>query len=87
MIKATNNFVWVIRDEAEKEMSGLSIPGIGQEKPGQGTIFSSGKLVKDENIKGGKGKKCLFHPGSGFSIPFEGSEYLILEDAHIIGII
>jgi len=87
MIKATNNFVWVIRDESEKEMSGLAIPGIGQEPPPQGTIYSVGKLVRDENIKAGKGKKCLFHRGSGYPIPFEDKEYLILEDAHIIGIV
>jgi co-chaperonin GroES (HSP10) len=58
MIKATNNFVFIIRDETETEVSGMLIPGKGQEKPHWGTAYSVGPIVKDKSIK--KDKKCLF---------------------------
>jgi len=83
-IKATNNFVLVIRDEVERERAGLSIPGIGQVKPASGTILSVGKLVKDPDVKAGKGKKCLFHATVGFELPFEDTTYLVLEGEQII---
>lgn len=86
-IQATNNFVFIVRDEVQKESSGLLIPGQGREKPHQGTIFSIGHLVKDPKIKGGKNRKCLFHKGIGFSIDFEGVEYLVLMGDEIIAVL
>lgn len=85
-IKATNNFVLVIRDEPEKERGGLSIPGMGQTKPASGIIYSAGRMVKDPDIKEGKGKKCLFHPTVGFPLPFDGVTYLVLEGEQIIAL-
>jgi co-chaperonin GroES (HSP10) len=86
-IQATNGFVFVIQDKAKSEESGLVIPGIGREKPHQGTVLSIGDLVLDKKIKGSKNKKCLFHKGSGFKIEYEGVEYLVLSAEHIIAIV
>lgn len=86
-IEATNDFVFIIRDEAEKETMGLIIPGQGQEKPSHGTIHSVGDLVQDKKIKQGKGKKAIFHKGNGFDIDYEGQTYLVIEGGRIIGII
>ncbi len=84
-IKATNNFVFIVRDEAETEKMGLFIPSKGVEKPHQGTIYSGGHLVKDPKIK--TGKKCLFHKGCGFSIEYEGVEYLVLTGDEVIAVL
>lgn len=87
MIHATNNFVFIVRDKAESEKMGLIIPGQGQEKPHQGTIFSIGDLVQDKKIKNGKGKKCLFFKGTGFDIEYESETYLVLEGERVIAVI
>lgn len=86
MPKATNNFVWVIRDQVESEKNKLLMPGHGKEKPNTGIIISAGANVQDGNIKGGKNKKALFHKGSGQEIEYGGQIYLVLIDQQIIGV-
>mgnify|MGYP001551983990 CR=1 FL=1 len=86
IMKAVNNFVWIIRDQEEAESKGIIIPGAGREKPHTGEIVSVGAVVRDGNIKGGKGKKAIFHKGIGFSIEYLGKEYLVLQDHEIIGV-
>ncbi len=83
-IKATNNFVFIIRDEIQDETGGLIIPNQGREKPHQGSIYSVGELSKDKKIK--KGATAIFHKGIGFSIEVDEQEYLVLMDTEIIGI-
>jgi co-chaperonin GroES (HSP10) len=86
MVQACNNFVFVVRDESEKEKDGMFIPNKGVEKPHEGTIHSVGSLVRDSKIKNGKNKKCVFHKGIGFSIDVDGTNYLVLADTEIIGV-
>lgn len=86
-MKATNEFVLVIRDKTDAEKNGLIIPGSGRTKPHVGTIHSVGAMVKDHNIKSGKGKKCLFHGTVGFEIEFDGQVYLVLQDREIIAMV
>ena len=86
-IKATNNFVFLIRDKTEAESGGLVLPTTGREKPHTGTIISVGGLAKDPEIKRGKGRKALFHKGIGFEIEFEDTKYLVLMENEIIAIV
>lgn len=83
-IQATNNFVYIIRDEVKKEISGLLIPDGGKEKPHKGKIFSVGELVQDKKIK--IGRVGVFHKGTGFDIEYDGHEYLVIEGERIIGV-
>lgn len=85
-IIATNNFVFIIRDEAEKEKAGMFIPSKGVEKPHKGVIYSAGDLVQDKKIKNGKNKGVIFHKGNGFEIEFEGTTYLVIEGERIIAV-
>ena len=85
-LKATNTFVWIIRDKTESEKSGLLIPGTGREKPHTGKIFSVGKKVSDPDIKSGKGKTAIFHRGIGHEIDYKQTIYLVLNEAEIIGV-
>jgi co-chaperonin GroES (HSP10) len=83
-MKATNDFVLVIRDETPAEKNGLIMPSSGRVKPHTGTITTAGALTKDQNIKAGKGKKVLFHPTVGFELEYEGQIYLVLTANQII---
>lgn len=87
MIRATNDFVFILRDETKKEQSGLLLPESSRKKPHKGVIFSVGDLVRDRNIKSGKGKPCLFHQGVGFTVEHEGQEYLVLSGNEIIAVL
>lgn len=87
LIQATNNFVFIVRDETKKESAGLILPGQSREKPHKGIIFSIGALVKDPKIKGGKNKQCLFHKGCGFTIEHEDAAYLVLTGDEIIAVL
>lgn len=84
--EATNNFIYVIRDETQKEKGGLLIPGQGQEKQATGTVYSVGSLAKDSKIKKSTNKKVQFFKGTGFTQEIEGIEYLILTDDQITGV-
>lgn len=87
-VKVTNNSVFVIRDKTETETTTkLFIPDKGREKPNIGIVYGVGGLVKDPEIKRSKGKKALFHKGTGQEIDYEGQTYLILDAGHIIGIV
>lgn len=84
--KATNTFVFIIRDEAEKKINDLIIPGQGKVKPHQGEIFSVGGKVTDPDIKKGKGMKAIFHAGIGHECEIDGVVYLVLMEHEIIGV-
>lgn len=86
-IQATNNFVFLVTDEAESEIGGLFIPDDGKEKPNRGEIKTVGGEVKDTNIQNGVGKKCLFPKGVGFVVEEEGIEYLVVEGERIFAVV
>jgi len=86
-IQATNNFVFVTREKAESEKSGIYIPDQGREKPNEGIIVTIGDLVQDKKVKASKNKKCLFFKGAGFTVPYQGVEYLVLTSDQIIAIL
>lgn len=75
--KATNNWVWIIRDKIEDDKTKLFIPTASQAKPHEGTIQSAGELVKDKKIRAGK--KCLWHPTVGFEIIYNETTYVVME--------
>jgi chaperonin GroES len=86
MMQATNNFVFLIRDDIETEKSGFIIPGQDREKPHEGTVVSIGDRVQDKNIQKSKGKKAVFHKGIGFEIELDNQVYLVLMGDEIIAV-
>jgi len=84
--QATNDYVWIIRDKTETEKSGLIVPSNSREKPHTGTIFSAGATVGDPKVKGGKGKKAIFHRGIGQEVEYDGQIYLVMHGHEIIGV-
>ncbi len=87
IIKACNNFVFIIRDEVKKEVGGLIVPSSGKVKPYTGTIHAVGNLVTDPDIKKGKGKKALWHQGGGMEIEYEDITYVVLVSDNILSVI
>jgi len=85
-IKATNNYIFIIRDEEKSEVNGLLLPPSSAIKPHTGIIFSVGGKVTDPNIVKSVGLTALFHQGIGYTIEDEGNKYLVLQEHEIIAI-
>lgn len=86
-LEATNNAVWVIRDETPDESNGLILTEEGKVKPHTGTIISTGELVKDSKIRKGVNRKCLWHKTVGQEIDYNGTTYLVLTDEQILAVL
>ena len=79
-------------DEEEMSAGGIIIPDSAKEKPQEGKIVAvgkgktgdDGKLVKLD-VK--KGDRILFGKYSGSEVKLEGSEYLIMREDDVLGVI
>ena len=85
--------VVVKRIDAEaKSAGGIIIPDTAQEKPSQGEITAVGPGGRDE---AGKlipidlevGDRVLFGKWSGTEVKIDGTEYLIMKESDIMGIV
>ncbi|GAB4232480.1 MAG: co-chaperone GroES [Ekhidna sp.] len=71
----------------EKTASGIIIPDTAKEKPQQGKIVAIGTGKKDEPINVKVGDQVLYGKYSGTEVTIGGSEYLIMKESDIYGII
>ena len=71
----------------EKTASGIIIPDTAKEKPQQGTIVAIGTGKKDEPINVKVGDQVLYGKYSGTEVTIQGSDYLIMKESDIYGII
>jgi len=71
----------------EKTASGIIIPDTAKEKPQKGSIVAVGEGKKDEPITVKVGDKVLYGKYSGTEITIDGTEYLIMKQSDIFGII
>ena len=76
----------------EKTASGLFIPDTAKEKPQQGKVVACGKgkvredgTVQPLDLKAGD--KILFGKYSGTEVKIDGSEYLIMREDDVLGVI
>jgi len=91
--KPLHDRVLVQRVESEeKTASGIIIPDTAQEKPMQGKIIAVGSGSKDEtgkvtplDVK--EGDSVLFGKWSGTEVKIDGTEYLIMKESDIMGIL
>ena len=85
--------VLVEREESEeKTAGGIIIPDTAKEKPMQGKIIAVGSGARDEqgkvtplDVK--KGDTVLFGKWSGTEIKLDGTDYLIMKESDIMGIV
>lgn len=80
--KAVGSFVWIIRDEAESEVSGLYIPDSNKVKPNKGRIHSVGVMAADPSIK--PGRTAIFNKNVGQEIEYDGVTYTVLRSENEI---
>lgn len=76
----------------DKTASGLFIPDTAKEKPQQGRVISigKGKVLEDGRVQPldvKKGDKILFGKYSGSEIKLDGTEYLIMREDDVLGVI
>jgi chaperonin GroES len=79
-------------EEDTKTKGGIIIPDTAQEKPMQGEIIAVGPGARDENGKlqpldVKAGDHVLFGKWSGTEVKLDGTEYLIMKESDIMGII
>ena len=79
-------------DAEEKTAGGIIIPGTAQEKPMQGEIIAVGPGGRDEagklvplDVKAGD--IVLFGKWSGTEVKLDGTEYLIMKESDIMGVL
>ena len=85
--------VLVQREESEeKTAGGIIIPDTAKEKPMQGKIIAVGSGTRDEqgnvtalDVK--QGDTVLFGKWSGTEIKLDGTDYLIMKESDIMGIL
>ncbi len=69
--------------ELEKTAGGLYIPESAKEKPQSGKVEAVGEEVKQIKV----GDTILFDRYSGSKITFDNSEYLIIKEEDVLGIL
>ncbi len=84
-LQAAGIYVFVIKDEPEKEMSGFVIPDQAKKKPNTGNIISVGSKVSDPEAKAGV--KAIFAQGNGIPVEIFGTEIHILREDQVLGYI
>ena len=79
-------------EEEEQRVGGIIIPDTAKEKPQQGKVINVGKgrIEKDGKITPldvKAGDTVLFGKYAGQEIKIEGSEYLIIREEEVLGVI
>jgi chaperonin GroES len=79
-------------DSEEKTAGGIIIPDTAKEKPMQGKIVAVGSGARDEQGKATPldvkaGDTVLFGKWSGTEIKLDGTDYLIMKESDIMGIL
>jgi len=70
-------------EEGEKTAGGLYIPDSAKEKPQKGKIEAIGSEVKEVKV----GNTVLFDKYSGSKVNMDGTDYLIVKEEDILGIV
>lgn len=70
-----------------KTASGIIIPDTAKEKPQEGIVVAVGPGKKDEPITVKVGDKVLYGKYSGSELKLDGSDYLIMKEGDLLGIV
>jgi len=71
----------------EKTASGIIIPDTAKEKPQKGKIIAVGDGTTDHKMNVKVGDKVLYGKYSGTEITIEDTDYLIMKESDIFGIV
>ncbi len=70
-------------EEMEKTPGGIYVPDTAKEKPQRGKVEAVGSEVKEVKV----GDEVLFDRYAGSKVRLNGTEYLILKEEEILGIL
>lgn len=70
-----------------KTASGIIIPDSAKEKPQEGTVVAVGNGKVDEPMTVKVGDKVLYGKYSGSELKIDSTEYLIIKEGDILGIL
>lgn len=70
-------------EEVEKTSGGIYVPDVAKEKPQKGTVEAVGSEVKEVKA----GNTVLFDKYSGSKVRVNDTEYLIVKEEDLLGII
>jgi len=70
-------------EEAKTTASGIIIPDNAKEKPLNGKVIAVSKKIKNISV----GDTVVFGKYSGSELTLDGTEYLVMEDKDILGIL
>lgn len=70
-----------------KTASGIYIPDSAKEKPQQGKVVAVGKGTKEDPITVKVGDTVLYGKYAGTEFKLDGSDYLIMRESDIFGIL
>lgn len=93
MIKPLHDRILVKRIESKEEVrGGIVIPDTAKEKPQEGEVVAVGDgKVLDSGTKLGmsvkEGDRILFGKYSGTEVKIEGTEYLIMREDEVLGVL
>ncbi|MAS86532.1 MAG: co-chaperone GroES [Micavibrio sp.] len=85
--------VLVRRIEADaKTKGGIIIPDTAKEKPQEGEVVAAGTGTRQDNgniipLDVKKGDRILFSKWSGTEVTIDGTEYLVMKESDIVGIV
>ncbi|GIR27018.1 MAG: 10 kDa chaperonin [Flammeovirgaceae bacterium] len=71
----------------EKTASGIIIPDTAKEKPQKGKIIAVGDGTTDHKMNVKVGDKVLYGKYSGTELTIEDTDYLIMKESDIFGIV
>ena len=74
-------------DAEEKTASGIIIPDTAKEKPQKGTIVAVGNGTSDHKMNVKVGDSVLYGKYSGTELSIGGTDYLIMKESDIFGIV
>ena len=87
-IKPLHNNVLVERVEAEtKTAGGIIIPDAAKEKPSEGKIIAVGDGTTDHKMNVKVGDRVLYGKYSGTELKIEDTDYLIMKESDIFGVV
>ena len=92
-VRPLHDRIIVLRlEEGEQQVGGIIIPDTAKEKPQQGKVIAAGKgKVKDDGVIAPldvkEGDTILFGKYSGQEIKLDGTEYLIMREDEVLGVI
>lgn len=70
-------------EEVERTAGGIYVPDVAKEKPQKGTVDAVGSEVKEVKV----GDTVLFDKYSGSKVKVNDTEYLIVKEEDLLGII